>query len=128
MTSYFLFASLFALPPQPGDPALAARIPQLLSPEFRRQVLPKLKANVEAGQGDPGYYAMVYDRSFGDAGRKQLYGENLECNNEDPTLHETPIEDEEHVNVRRAQLGLMRIELYARTVIELSPVACPVAR
>lgn len=97
------------------------------SPEFRHQVLPKLKANVEAGQADSSYYAMVYDRSSGDAGRKQLYGENLECNNEDPTLHETPIEDEEHVNVRRAQLGLMRVELYARTVIELSPAVCPAA-
>ena len=44
-----------------------------------------------------------------------------------PTLHEAPIEDEEHVNVRRAQLGLMRVELYARTVIEFSPVTCPAA-
>ena len=30
------------------------------SPEFRRGVLPKLKANVDAGQADPGMYAMVY--------------------------------------------------------------------
>jgi uncharacterized protein DUF6624 len=97
------------------------------SPELRRQVLPKLKANVEAGQADSGYYAMVYDRSSGDAGRKQLYGENLECSNEDPTLHATPIEDEAHVNIRRAQLGLMRVELYARMVIELSPAVCPAA-
>ena len=95
------------------------------SPEFRRRVLPKLKANVEAGQADSGYYAMVYDRSSREAGRKQLYGENLECNKENPTLHETPIEDEEHVNVRRARVGLMRVDLYARMVIELSPSVCP---
>ena len=97
------------------------------SPEFRRRVLPKLKANVEAGQADSGYYAMVYDRSSREGGRKQLYGENLECNEENPTLHETPIEDEEHVNVRRARVGLMRVELYARTVTELSPSVCPAA-
>ena len=95
------------------------------SPEFRRRVLPKLKANVEAGQADSGYYAMVYDRSSREAGRKQLYGENLECNKENPTLHEAPIEDEEHVNVRRARVGLMRVDLYARMVIELSPSVCP---
>jgi hypothetical protein len=97
------------------------------SPEFRSQVLPKLKANVDAGQADPGLYAMVYDRSAGDAGRPQLYGENLECNGESPTLHEAPIEDEEHVNLRRARLGLMRVELYARMVIELSPAVCAAA-
>src|SRR6266481_1699365 len=97
------------------------------SPEFRRQVLPKLKANVEAGQADPGYYTMVYDRSSRDAGRNQLYGQNLECDGEDKALHETPIEDEEHVDIRRAQVGLMRVELYARTVIELSPSVCPAA-
>jgi hypothetical protein len=97
------------------------------SPEFRRRVLPKLKANVEAGQADSGYYAMVYDRSSREAGRKQLYGEYLECNEENPTLHETPIEDEEHVNVRRAGVGLMRVELYTRWLTELSPVVCPAA-
>jgi hypothetical protein len=95
------------------------------SPQLRRRVLPQLKAKVEAGQADPAYYAMVYDRSSLEAGRKQLYGENLECSGESPTLHETPIEDEAHVNVRRARVGLMRAELYARTVIERSRVVCP---
>jgi hypothetical protein len=92
--------------------------------EFRRKVLPKLKANVDRGQADAGNYAMVYDRSSRDAGRKQLYGENLECSVENPTLHEAPIEDEPHVNMRRARMGLMRIELYARMVLALSPAMC----
>jgi hypothetical protein len=69
----------------------------------------------------------VYDRSSREAGRKQLYGMNLECNEENPTLHETPIEDEAHVNVRRARVGLMRVELYARWLIALWPVVCPAA-
>jgi hypothetical protein len=41
------------------------------SPEFRRKVLPRLKANVDAGQADPGSYAMVLDRSQTDAGRNK---------------------------------------------------------
>src|SRR5262249_13063665 len=45
------------------------------SSAFRRKVLPKLKANVDAGQGDQGAFAMVYDRSRRDAGKKQRYGE-----------------------------------------------------
>jgi hypothetical protein len=40
--------------------------------EFRTAVLPKLKANVDAGQADPGSYAMVYDRTQRDQGRNQF--------------------------------------------------------
>jgi len=92
--------------------------------EFRRKALPKLKANVDAGQADASSYAMVYDRSQRDDGRNQLYGQNLECNETSPELHEAPIDDEAGANDRRARIGLMRMELYARLVIELSPQMC----
>jgi hypothetical protein len=92
--------------------------------EFRRKALPKLKANVEAGQADASSYAMVYDRSQRDEGRNQRYGQNLECNETSPELHEAPIDEEAGVNDRRARLGLMRMELYARLVIEMSPRMC----
>jgi hypothetical protein len=95
------------------------------SPELRRQVLPKLKANVMAGQADAADYAMVYDRSAREAGRKQRYGQNLECDAESPALHETPIEHEEDVDARRARIGLLRVALYARMVTESSPALCP---
>lgn len=97
------------------------------TPEFRMKVLPKLKANVDAGQADPGSYATVYDRSQTDAGKKQRYGENLTCDAEHPKLHTGPIEDEEHVNQRRAAIGLMRLELYAQLVVAMSPDVCPAA-
>jgi len=96
-------------------------------PQFREQVLPKLKALVSAGQADPGSYALVYDLSQRDAGKKQLYGERLECKAGE-TMHEAPIEDEPHVNQRRAELGLMRIELYASLVAEMMPQFCPPAK
>ncbi len=89
-------------------------------PRFRQKVLPELKANVEAGQADPESYALVYDRSQGDLGKKQLYGENLKCT-AGGKMHEAPIADEAHVNQRRAELGLIRVELYARIVAELEP-------
>jgi len=75
------------------------------SPDLRRRVLPALKAAVDAGQADPMQYANVYDRSQRDAGRAQLYGQNMECSSKAPTLHRGPIEDEAHVNVRRASIG-----------------------
>jgi hypothetical protein len=85
------------------------------SPEFRLAVLPKLKANVDAGQGEPGAYAMVYDRTQRDHGRKQLYFQQLECAN-GKALQLAPVEDAKNVDLRRAELGLMRIELYAQLV------------
>jgi hypothetical protein len=97
------------------------------SPAFRLKVLPKLKANVEAGQADPGSYATVFDRSQTDAGKKQRYGQNLTCDAEHPKLHTGPIEDEQHVNQRRAAIGLMRLEIYAQLVVEMSPDVCPAA-
>jgi len=96
-------------------------------PQFREQVLPKLKALVSAGQADPGSYALVYDLSQRDARKKQLYGERLECKAGE-TMHEAPIEDEPHVNQRRAELGLMRVELYASLVAEMMPQFCPLAK
>jgi hypothetical protein len=60
---------------------------------FRQQVLPKLKANVAAGQADPESYALVYDRSQSEQGKTQLYGQNLMCKAGEK-LHEAPMEDE----------------------------------
>jgi len=91
--------------------------------QFRQQVLPQLKASVAAGQADPQSYALVYDRSQRDVGKNQLYGENLECKAGEK-LHEAPIEDESHVNQRRAELGLIRMELYVRLVQKTMPQLC----
>ena len=93
------------------------------SPEFRQAVLPKLKFNVDSGQADAGNYAMVYDRTQRDQGKKQLYGSQLECLT-GQTLREAPIEEEATVNLRRAELGLFRVELYARLVKLYSPNMC----
>jgi hypothetical protein len=94
--------------------------------EFRQAVLPKLKANVDAGQADPADYAMVYDRTQRDQGKNQLYGEQLECAT-GKTLDEAQIDDGATVNKRRAELGLIRVELYARLVRLHSPDMCGAA-
>jgi hypothetical protein len=95
------------------------------SAEFRAKVLPRLRANVDAGQADPGSYAMVLDRSNTDEGKKQVYGQNLTCDNQHPELHTGPIENEDHVDERRAAIGLMRLQLYAQLVVAMSPNVCP---
>jgi hypothetical protein len=85
-------------------------------PDFRRKVLPKLKANVDAGQGDPGVYVMMYDRAATDEGRPQRYGENFTCDSEHPEMHPYPIEDEAHVDERRAALGKVRLALQTQII------------
>jgi hypothetical protein len=91
--------------------------------EFRRAVLSKVKANVDAGQTDPGMYAMAYDRTQRDQGKNQLYGEQLECAS-GTALEVAPIDDAANVNLRRAGLGLIRVELQAMLVRRLSPDMC----
>ena len=91
-------------------------------PALRAAVLPKLKASVDAGQGDPATYAMVYDRTQRDQGRNQWYGQQLECVGN--ALEVAPIDDAANVNLRRADLGLMRLELYVRLVRQQSPDVC----
>ena len=94
--------------------------------EFRTKVLPGLKANVDTGQADPGSYATVFDRLQTDAGKKEMYGQNLICDMERHELREGPIEDERHVNERRAAIGLIRVEIYAQLVVTMSPNICAV--
>jgi hypothetical protein len=59
-------------------------------------------------------------------GKKQRFGERLVC--QSGKLHEAPIEDEEHVNQRRAEIGLMRIELYSYMVARMMPQMCSAAQ
>ena len=91
--------------------------------EFRAVVLPKLKANVDAGQGDPGSYATVYDRTQRDQRKNQLYGQNFECG-ASKELEVAPLDEPASVNARRAELGLMRLELYGRLLRLHSPDMC----
>ena len=93
-------------------------------PALRLRVLPQLSAALDVGQADPKGYATLYDRAQRDAGRAQSYGQNLECSSENPRLHRAPIEDEAHVNLRRAGVGLVRLEMYERIVIESSQALC----
>jgi hypothetical protein len=93
-------------------------------PAIRRKVLPMLKAAVDAGQADPGDYTKVFDRTARDEGRAQQYGENLECGPGETVLHRAPIDDEVHVNARRAAMGLIRLEIYERIVIAASSAMC----
>lgn len=91
------------------------------SADFRRRVLPKLKANVAAGQADTSNYALVLDRSLSESGKKQVYGQNLICDGQHAESQIGTIEDAKHVDQRRAKIGLWRLDIYARFVRKMNP-------
>ncbi|MEG9432798.1 DUF6624 domain-containing protein [Terriglobus sp. ADX1] len=92
------------------------------SAQMRDVVLPLLRAHVDQGEADPESYALVYDLSQVDQSKDQRFGERLVCLS--GKLKEAPIEDEKHVNERRAEIGLMRVELYSYLVSQTMPQMC----
>ena len=89
-------------------------------PDLRRVVLPKLRENVEQGEADPADYAMMFDRAQVDDGKLQRYGANFTCQ-ADGALAPSPIEDAEHLDARRAEIGLLPMRLYARLLVQSMP-------
>jgi hypothetical protein len=88
--------------------------------DLRRIVLPKLRENVDRGEADPADYAMMFDRSQVDDGKLQHYGANFACQ-PDGTLGPSPIDDVEHLDARRAEIGLLPMRLYSRLLLRSMP-------
>jgi hypothetical protein len=74
-------------------------------PEFQRRCLLELTRAAEAGEVPAWQPAMLDDRIRVFEGRLQVYGTQLEVN-EEGSLTPHPIEDEEHVEERRRAVGL----------------------
>ncbi|HEV2183528.1 MAG TPA: DUF6624 domain-containing protein [Candidatus Acidoferrales bacterium] len=85
---------------------------------FQKQVLPQMKDDAEAGQVSSESYAMLLDRVESSSGQPQTYGENFVCA---PNGKGKParIANPKHVDRRRAELGLMSLNLYAKVLGEL---------
>jgi Family of unknown function (DUF6624) len=85
---------------------------------FQEEVLPQMKVASEAGQISAESYAMLLDRVESNSGKPQTYGENFVCA-PDGKGGPSPIADPEHVDRRRAEMGLMPLDLYAKALGEL---------
>jgi hypothetical protein len=77
---------------------------------LRDMALPQLRANVEKGEGDGHYLALLVDRSLNDHGKPQYYGTQMDCVEGKAILK--PIEPLAGVDERRAHLGVIRMSLY----------------
>jgi len=85
---------------------------------FQKQVLPQMKADVEAGQVSSESYAMLLDRVESYSHQPQTYGENFVCT-PDGKGKPSPIADPADVDRRRAEIGLMPLGLYSKALGEL---------
>lgn len=76
------------------------------NPDTQRKYLPLLREAVRQGKAKGGSLAMMEDRVAVAEGRKQVYGTQLYSDALNPTMRLRPIEDPEHVDARRAAVGL----------------------
>ena len=81
---------------------------------IQEKYLPLLQASVAANESDPGSLALMQDRILMQQGKKQIYGSQIERDSLTGGWKIYPIEDEMHVDQRRAKIKLETIEEYAR--------------
>jgi len=72
----------------------------------RQKYLPMLKAVCERGEGDWSRYAHIFDRTELELGKPQVYGTQMERNEETGRYEPQPLLDPAHVDARRAELGM----------------------
>jgi len=89
-----------------------------LAEPARRQVVELLRAAVTEGQASPGNLAYLVDRVAAGLGEPQEYGTQIRCGPDGPDPA-VPIEDEEHVDERRADAGLGPLADYLAELAEV---------
>lgn len=72
--------------------------------EIRSRYFPMLEEAFQKGEAQPLRYAKMRDRLLVEEGKKQLYGTQIKFENRVRETH--PIKDPEHVDQRRAEIGL----------------------
>ena len=97
---------------------------QHASAPFLKRCLPDMKAAAERGELDGGLVALSIDRDLIHDGKKQIYGSQFSKNGKGEWVPD-PIEDEAHVDERRATLGL---EPMAQHTIRINRMYAPVAK
>lgn len=100
-----------------GEEASKAAFLILQHSDLTRQekYLPILKKAARKGDARPADVAMLDDRILVGRGKKQIYGTQLQSNPDTGgKMVLAPIENEEHVDQRRASVGLMPLKEYLK--------------
>jgi hypothetical protein len=80
----------------------------------QEKYLPMMRQAVKNGKAKGSELALLEDRVAMRQGKKQIYGSQISRNQQTGKYFIAPIEDEPNVNKRRASVGLMPLEDYAR--------------
>jgi hypothetical protein len=86
----------------------------------RERLLPKIEAYAKTGEADSENFAKMYDRVAVTQDRPQRYGTQFHC--VDGFTAPYPIEDPEHVDVRRRAMGLR--DGFGQTANAVATQAC----
>lgn len=78
--------------------------------ETRQRYLPMLKAACERGEADWSRYAHILDRTELELGNPQVYGTQMEFNEETERYEPRPMVDPDRVDERRTEKGMEPIE------------------
>jgi hypothetical protein len=86
-------------------------IAQHASPAFLKRCVPLMQAAADKGEMAPGSLALSIDRDLTNDGNKQRYGSQVQTNEDGKTVM-LPIEDPEHLDARRASMGMQPFASY----------------
>ncbi|MBT0811708.1 hypothetical protein KIH41_10510 [Litoribacter ruber] len=89
------------------------------NPKFQNRVLRKMKVEVDRGNADPSYYAMLVDRVNLNTGKQQIYGTQVTYRANICQAYPKPLANPETVNERRKSVGLEPIEKYLNEMTEM---------
>lgn len=81
-------------------------------PELQERALQLMRPLVEQSQADSKLYAMLIDRVLMNKGEPQIYGTQFAIDDEG-VFRPLPVEDFEHIDARRTEMGFGSIKEYA---------------
>jgi len=89
------------------------------NPSFQKEVLEKMKLEVDKGNAASEEYGLLVDRVRLNTGGKQVYGTQVAYNMETGQAYPKSLEDSLHVNERRKSIGLNTLEEYLNSMTEM---------
>lgn len=89
------------------------------NPVFQKEVLAKMKIEVDKENAIPSNYGLLVDRVNLNTGMKQLYGTQVTYNMETGQAYPKSLEDSTNVNIRRMSVGLKPLEEYLNDMTQM---------
>jgi len=90
------------------------------NPDFQKEVLEKMKIDVDKGNADSRNYGLLVDRVKLNTGQAQVYGTQVDYNMEICQAFPKNLADSINVNQRRKEIGLEPIEEYLNEMTKMN--------